>query len=95
MHFALAGVHRRNLCLEIAPVLLRHAHIGQHDIERLLVQFTRFVELRRRHSHALLMHFGEGARQTRGDSAPNIRIVDMTNGITDELAVVKYGFPQM
>src|SRR5918996_1642021 len=44
VHLALAGVHGRDLRLQVAMVLLGHADVGQHHIEQRLVQRPPFIE---------------------------------------------------
>src|SRR5258708_17222518 len=61
VHLALARLHRGDLGLEVAPVLLAHADVEQHDVEHILVELAATIELHRREPDAFLMHLDVGA----------------------------------
>jgi len=95
MDAAFTSIYRRELRFQIAPVLLRHADVGEQDIEHILIDLAAPHDLRRWNADAFLMHFGQSARQTGGDSATDIGIMDMPNGEADDLAFVEDRLPDM
>ena len=92
---ALARIHRGDLRLQIAPVLLRHANIGEQDVEDVLIDLPRAHDLCRRQANAFLVNLGQRARQAGGHRAADIRVVDVTDSETHDFAGVEDRLPDM
>ena len=95
VHAALARVHGRDLRLQITPVLFRHAHVGQHDGEDVVVHLAPFQDLGGRYTDAFLMDLGQGSRQASRNGAANVGVVNMAGHEANNLAFVKNRLPDM
>ena len=95
LDLALAGIHRADEGLEVAPVLFRLAHVGHHHVEQFAIQFAALVELAGREADTFLVDFDQAARQARRDRTADVGIVDMSAGKRDQLALVEDRFPHM
>ena len=95
VHAALARGHGRDLRFQITPVLFRHAYVGQHDGENVIIDHALFQNLGGRYADAFLMHLGQSPRQAGRHRAAHVRIVDMTDHETDDLALMKDRLPDM
>ena len=92
---ALPRGHGRDLRLEIAPVLLGHAHVHQHHVDQLLVELAALVELRRREADAFLVHVDVRPREARRHRAAHVRVVDVSDREAHQLPIVEDGLPQV
>ncbi len=92
---ALARSHRGELGLEVAPVLLGHAHVGEHHVEQNLVELALLVDLARRNTDALLVHLGELTRQRRRHRATDIGVVDVPDREGDDLVAPEDRLPHV
>ena len=92
---ALAGVHGGDLRLQVAVVLLGHAHVGQHHVEQRLVELALVVELVRRDADAFLVDLGQLPRQRCRHRAAHVGVVDVADGEGDQLVLPEDRLPHM
>ena len=95
VHLALAGVHGRDLRLQVAMVLLGHADVGQHHIEQRLVQRALLVELVGRNADAFLVDLGQLPRQRGRHRAADVGVVDVADGEGDQLVLPEDRLPHV
>ena len=95
LDLALADGNGGDLGVEVAPVLLGHAHIGAQDLDDILVQHAAADELARRDADAFLLDLGQRARERSRDGAADVRVVDVAGDEADELAVDEDGLPDV
>ncbi|CFU65060.1 Uncharacterised protein [Bordetella pertussis] len=95
VHLALADIERGDLGVEVAAVLLRHAHIDFHDAQHFLVDDAVARQQHRRDAQALLVDFGQGARQRRRHGAAHVGIVDVAADEADQAAVAEHRLPDV
>ena len=95
MDFALARVDGSDLRLEVAPVLIGRAHVGEQDIAKLLVDFTSADQFRRPQPDSFLMDVGRFAREACRHGAADIGMVDVVDDEAGDLTVVEDRLPKM
>ena len=90
VHAALADPERGDHCAQVAPVIGRHAHIVEDELDHVLVQIVLLVQLDRRDADAFLEHlivgWGEAARHVAAD----VGGVHVGEGEAHQLAVMEH-----